>query len=255
MYLLPYLEQGNIYALWNPNAASGDYLISQNNNYSQNVGTMTLASPNAVASGNAALAANRIEIFLCPADIGPETIAPSGSYSPDLGKGVVAYHTNYEFVTRDKDAIIFNFWSHSQSLQQTDYPYAFGENSTTRITDITDGTSNTLAMGEQTRNTENGTTSSWAYRGWVQIGIDPVGMVNTTTPAQGLNVWSVSFANGGLPIIGTRASWYNAASMHKGGVNFVFADGSVHFISETIDVTSLTRLCQMGDGHEVSAPY
>jgi prepilin-type processing-associated H-X9-DG protein len=130
----------------------------------------------------------------------------------------------------------------------------FGENSTTRLTDITDGTSNTLAMGEQTLALYNGVTSSWAYCGWVSVGIDPVGNWNTTFPAQGLNIWNYNHNPPPNNTPGQRATWYNAASLHPGGVNFVFADGSVHFIQQSIDVPSLTYLSRMADGQVIPNP-
>src|SRR5438876_8056709 len=46
------------------------------------------------------------------------------------------------------------------------------------------------SMGEQTLELFNGVTSSWAYAGWVSVGIDPVGAWNVTYPAQGLNIWN-----------------------------------------------------------------
>jgi prepilin-type processing-associated H-X9-DG protein len=44
--------------------------------------------------------------------------------------------------------------------------------------------------------------------------------------------------------------------MHTGGVNFVFADGSVHFISQSVDVPTLTYLSRMSDGQVLpSQPF
>jgi prepilin-type processing-associated H-X9-DG protein len=106
-------------------------------------------------------------------------------------------------------------------------------------------------MGERTLTTYNGSTGGWAYRCWTQAGIDPVGTWNTTIPLQGLNIWNY---NGTQEPTGERASWYNATSCHPGGVNFVFADGSVHFISQTIDIPSLTFLCRMADGQPIPNP-
>jgi prepilin-type N-terminal cleavage/methylation domain-containing protein/prepilin-type processing-associated H-X9-DG protein len=243
--LLPYIEQDNLYRQWNPNAASGDFLGSQ---LGYPVGNAVLASPNAVAGGNAALAATKIPLLLCPSDPGDPAIAPSPYYSPDLGTtGIRAAKTSYDFISQCQGVGYYNYWSHASLGTR----YMFGENSTTRLTDVTDGTSNTLAMGEQTLALYNGVTSGWAYCGWVSVGIDPVGNWNTTYPAQGLNIWNY---NGRELPAGERATWYNAASLHPGGVNFVFADGSVHFISQDIDVPSLTYLSRMADGMVIPTP-
>lgn len=236
--LLPYIEQNNLYQKYNLAGASSNF----NNN-----SKMPLANPDAITSGNAALSATLLPVLLCPSDSGSPTIpAGQANYSPDGASGtVVAAKTSYEFVSSTIDYSYFNGWS----TATTGTRYVFGENSTTRISDVTDGTSNTLAMGERTLNTFNGAyaTGSWAYRASLQVGIDPVGAYNVTYPAQGLNIWNYN-NNAASNIRGTRASWYVASSLHTGGVNFVYADGSVHFISETIDIPSLTYLCRMADG-------
>jgi prepilin-type N-terminal cleavage/methylation domain-containing protein/prepilin-type processing-associated H-X9-DG protein len=246
--LLPYFEQESLFRQFNMNAAFGDFLGSQLGYPS---GGQVLAAPNAVASGNAALSANEIAILLCPSDSGNPRIPPSTNYSPDGGAGIQAAKTSYDFIA-DADGVgYYNYWLHQSAATR----HMFGENNTTRFTDITDGTSNTLAMGEQTLLTYNGQTSAWAYAGWTSVGIDPVGAWNTTYPAQGLNIWN--YNNNTSPPnnqIGQRASWYHAASLHLNGVNFLFADGSVHFIRQDIDIPSLTYLSRMADGQNIPNP-
>lgn len=236
--LLPYIEQNALYSRFNQNGAFGNYTMS---------GSGTLATPDAVASGNAALSATTVPTFLCPSDNGPPTITPHPSYSPDSGAGILATKTNYDFVSDCMGLRYYNYWSNVSISTR----YMFGENSKTTIASITDGTSNTLAMGEQTLRLYNGVTSAWAYVGWVSAGVDPVGAFNKTYPAQGLNIWNYNNAASPNNTPGQRASWYNAASLHTGGVNFVYADGSVHFISQSIDIPSLTYLSRMADGQVI----
>src|SRR5262245_21486450 len=246
LYLLPYIEQGNLYARFNLNAATGNFMASQVFGYPLSPGS-ALSSPNAVTSGNAALAAVQIKLLLCPSDGGEKTISPGNvNYSPDGTVGqVTAAKTSYDFIAQAQGVNRYNWWRNTT----TGTRYVFGENSDTTLVAISDGTSNTLLMGEQTLELFNGVTSAWAYAGWVSVGIDPVGAWNVTFPAQGLNVWN--YNNNTSPLnnkFGRRASWYNAASLHTGGVNFGFRDGSARFLPQTIDVPTLTRLSRMADG-------
>jgi prepilin-type N-terminal cleavage/methylation domain-containing protein/prepilin-type processing-associated H-X9-DG protein len=251
LYLLPYIEQGALYSKFNLKAATGNLVASQPPlSYPMSPGS-ALSNPDAIASGNAALSANEIKILLCPSDGGDKTIAPgSAYYSPDLTAGkVTAIKTNYDFIAQADGVGRYNWWRNTTLSAR----YIFGENSETTLPDIADGTTNTLLMGEQTLELFNGVTSSWAYAGWVSVGIDPVGKWNVTFPAQGLNIWN--YNNNTSPLnnqVGRRASWYNAASLHTGGVNFVMADGSVRFIQQSIDIPNLSRLSRMADGEVIS---
>ena len=250
IFLLPYIEQGNLYAQFNLNAATGNFMASVVFGYPISPGSQ-LSNPNAIASGNAALAANEVKLLLCPSDSGNKTIAPgSVHYSPDGTAGrVTAVKTCYDFIAQANGVNRYNWWRNTSIGTR----YIIGENSDTALVHITDGTSNTLMMGEQTLELFNGVTSGWSYAGWVSVGIDPVGAWNLTFPAQGLNIWNYNNNTSPLnKVPGRRASWYNAASLHTGGVNFVFADGSVRFIQQSIDVPNLTRLSRMADGQVIT---
>ena len=236
--LLPFMEQTPLYNRFNWTASFGDYTRGP-----------ALAVPSAFASGNARLATNEIPGFICPSDGGPRRIitpAVSNIYAPQLAADntIEASKTCYDFITNALGLNTYNYWR----TVSTDTRNMFGEASFAPISSITDGTSNSLAMGEQTLDLINGVTSSWAYIGWVSNGIDPVGKFNTTFPATGLNVWKYNVS---ALRQGARASWYNAASLHTGGVQFVYADGSVHFLSQSIDEPSLTYLSRISDGQTI----
>ncbi len=261
MLLLPYLEQANLYQRWNPRAASANGMRAPELQYKPPV---VLASPDAVASGNAALSTTSLSILLCPSDGGPKFQNAGDVGTPDAPLGVNSNLTgniqgaksSYDFICAVAEESYTNRW---KRLSQTNPArlYIFGQNSTTKISDITDGTSNTLAMGEGTLDTYNLNITSWAYRTWAMIGLDPIGADNTTQPPQGLNIWCYGAATPCTNArVGRRASYYNAASLHAGGVNFVFADGSVHFLQQSIDVNTLSLLSYRADGQVIAtAPY
>lgn len=237
--LLPFLEQTALYNKFNWTASFGDYTRGP-----------ALSAPTAYASGNATLATNMLPAFYCPSDGGERRIivpTVSNIYAPQLAadNSIQATKTCYDFITNAAGLNTYNYWR----IASTDTRHMFGENSFATLATITDGTSNSLAIGEQTLDLINGVTSGWSYAGWVSNGIDPVGKFNTTFPATGLNVWKYNVS---ALRAGARASWYNAASLHAGGVQFVYADGSVHFISQSIDEPSLTYLSRIGDGQTIT---
>ncbi len=256
VYLLPYIESQTLYQRINLVAAAGNFLSNQIGQPGVSPGS-TLAVPDAITSLNAALSATQISMLLCPSDNSSPTIEPSRLYSPDLGTtGIKAFKTSYDFIASSQGWLYFNWWNNQPAANR----YVFGENNTTRLTDITDGTSNTLTMGEQTLDTFNGVTSAWAYIGWQSVGIDPVGQLSVTVPPTGINVWQYM---SNAPRISARATWYTPASLHPNGANFLFADGHVDFINQSISsidgkvnvsvtnpngFSTLRLLCYMSDG-------
>jgi len=106
-----------------------------------------------------------------------------------------------------------------------------------RVRDILDGTSNTLAMGERT----------YMRGGWLAC-IITSGQSACVIHAKNLR-WPINADNrevgyyyddpdmptGGVPAIEYNDTWFG--SQHPGGANFLLADSSVRFFSETIDFT------------------
>jgi len=243
VFLLPGIEYANLFARLAMNAALG--------NYNPRTGR-PLASPDAVASGNAAISAEQLPLLRCPAD-GGAAVIPAGhpEYSPEASVGgtVQAAKSSYEFVSSCKDVWHNNYWRSVPPRNR----YMFGQNSNTTPAMISDGLGKTLMMGERTLMTRNGehASGSWAYRGHLQVGVDPVGTFNVTHPPLGLNIWDF---NDQPTMKGVRASWYVASSQHPNGVNFVFADGAVRFIREDVDTTMLAALCTISDGVVADTP-
>jgi prepilin-type N-terminal cleavage/methylation domain-containing protein/prepilin-type processing-associated H-X9-DG protein len=229
--LLPYLEESALDSRFDRTQAVSD----QNTGYCcGDIGNTdgTLVG-NSVTSGNAALMITKVAVYTCPDESYSRLEPANGAYGP--AAGFSASKTNYDFIASTDD-----FWCNYWKVAPTNARTIFGENSSTRLSDITDGTSNTLAFGETMVTVYNGTGNAWGYRGWVMVGIDPRG---------GINDWTfVNIPNPPGPQTGILGSWGRAGSLHPNGANFCCADGSVRFIHEATPVAILTKLGYMADG-------
>lgn len=192
-FILPFIDQAPLYQYCNTNGAS-DCPIWHT----------TTALIDTAGTGARAI----IPVYNCPSD-------PMGGintdYSPNnMGK------SNYKGVT----------------LDATNQARAFGTSAvTTRIRDITDGTSNTLLIGEA------GTKDS--YVGGVWMGVisdvhDNMANVNNTT------TWAIN---------GTEGDAFN--SVHTGGCHFLMGDGKVRFISENINRDLYSNLGTINGGEVI----
>jgi len=115
------------------------------------------------------------------------------------------------------------------------------------IHEIEDGTSNTIMMGE-VRPSAN--AHAWIL-GWTKAD----GVWSATTAPLNFNT-DPDEIPGGSP--STCYDWendYSTAvgfkSRHPGGANFVFCDGSVNFLPDSIDYTTYQRLGARSDGEPV----
>jgi len=120
-----------------------------------------------------------------------------------------------------------------------------------RDRDITDGLSNTLAFGEFIQRDKQG--------GGYQ---SPPGNVRPWINGDNANRGSYAFKvvvhpiNAPLDRI-TDAVPFNhlqMSSAHSGGANFLVADGSVHFLSESFDLETYRSLATVGDGENANLP-
>ena len=185
-FLLPFLEQDNLYRLIN---------------FSQPV-------PNSSAIGVV------LPLFLCPSDsVTPTPFAVTDAFGTPLAVMAPSCYA----ATCGPDA---------SDVADPTGAGVFYRNSRTRLTDITDGTSNTVLIGER----------AWSQAKGVWAGA-PAGAVLRPGP---LNPWPS--ATGSAPtLVLAHNNWINIrtdadgglddfSSNHTGGASLLFADGSVHFL-------------------------
>jgi prepilin-type N-terminal cleavage/methylation domain-containing protein len=225
--LLPYIEQNALDSKLNKLSAFGNQKTGYCCAYVGNTsGTLV---GDATTNGNGAQMANLLPTLLCPSDTGDPLQGAGAAYGP--GGSLNGAKTNYDFITSTGD-FNCNYWKSAPPSDK----YMFGENSTTKLNTVTDGTSNTFMLGETTLNVYNGRTASWGYRGWVMTGIDP---------KAGINDWSFT---GITPLPGRLGSWGRAGSLHTGGCHFAMGDASVRFVRESVAATVLRQMATMTEG-------
>ena len=169
---------------------------------------------------NAKAVQTRIAPYLCPSDIAPQTPYPV----PDASGNIVALAGPSSYAAC--------IGSDDSDVADPTGSGIFYRNSGTRFADILDGTSVTILAGEKAFAKAQGI---WA--GAINRGVVVRGQYNTCQPlVAGIDypapalVASHAHLNNAETDGDGSAGMDDFSSMHIEGSNFVFADGSVHFI-------------------------
>src|SRR5262249_34224578 len=125
----------------------------------------------------------------------------------------------------------------------------FSQNSHIRLTEIPDGASSTIAIGER---------AAWLVQSpW--SGVITGGIMITTADAPVIVAaidpppFMVAARVALKPLHSIVAEPYDFFSPHTGITYFAFADGAVHGIADTIDINVLRALCTRDGGEPIPA--
>ncbi|MCA9073370.1 MAG: DUF1559 domain-containing protein, partial [Planctomycetaceae bacterium] len=127
-------------------------------------------------------------------------------------------------------------------------------NSGVRMRDITDGSTNTLFVGERPP------TNDLEY-GWWFAGAGPAPHFGTADVVLGVeerNGSPTAAANtfqAGAVHDPNKAHQFHFWSLHPGGCHFLLADGSVHFLSYNVNKNTVRALASRNGGEVVESPF
>jgi prepilin-type N-terminal cleavage/methylation domain-containing protein len=188
----------------------------------------------------------RVPSFRCPSDSGEPLNANRANFA--TSNYMAVFGSLYDQGTAAAGGLVFG----SQVGVATGI---FSPNSRTRFGDISDGTSNTIMIGEMCygpNGVKDSTGTLRRYNGGVWIGtyIDtlPTSNVSTQLSLCGFGAG----ANVRFRRLNTPDSSNAFSSVHTGGVQFVLADGSVQFISQNMDGVMIDRIADRADGGVVA---
>src|SRR5262249_49473903 len=246
--LLPYLEQGNLKDLLDPSVPW--FFISPG------------------------VATQQLPIFTCPSDLAPPSTTYPFIESFGLPVGGTFGNSSYGHSIGVTDALCFSAGLGGPPITSESGLFAF--HSFYRMRDIRDGSSNTFAIGEAasgfpicagigcTNPDPAGQTSShgWLLGGHGQPTWDAAGFVysgNKCSTVEKMNKTPVTNSNHDVaktfdctPSFRGGPHWVSGfRSFHSGGCNFLFCDGSVRFVGDSIDLALYRGLSTIRGGEVV----
>jgi prepilin-type processing-associated H-X9-DG protein len=130
----------------------------------------------------------------------------------------------------------------------------FFKDSNIRMADISDGTSQTLLAGERPPSADF--QYGWWYAGIGQKFTDSADMILGVEEQNIMPVTAGSCPPGTYAFepgtIGNQCDMFHFWSLHSGGAHFLFADGSVHFLTYSV-APLLPALASRAGGESVSS--
>jgi prepilin-type N-terminal cleavage/methylation domain-containing protein/prepilin-type processing-associated H-X9-DG protein len=188
-----------------------------------------------------------VKVYYCPSRRAPSS-APQASVSGDIKDGTDAPHVpgalgDYACSINDEGYWDYGYPDTGRAAANGAFlstGWGGDHNRTVRFEDVTDGLSNTIFVGEKhVRQGDFGKGAGSSGDGSIYNGERGSAMRS---------------ANGGLARSPTDHDNGNFGSYHPGLCQFLFGDGSVHTLSNTIPVSTLKLLVNIHDGM-VIPPY
>ena len=221
--LLPYLEQGAVYQGFNLSGTCGN---PRENTSTESQRYLSLS------------------VYLCPSYLGPKVMRLDTNATNFLNGALTTYQGVGGALVTGAPVV---------SATYGDFPNngVFNMGIVRSIGQITDGLSNTLAIGEFVKYDRPPSSSSTApgnMRSWILDTIDGAQSYAFKVVQHPINS-PLDRNNDGTPF-----NHLPMGSYHPGGCLFAIADGSVQFVGESIDVTTYRAMATCNGGEAFTWP-
>jgi prepilin-type N-terminal cleavage/methylation domain-containing protein/prepilin-type processing-associated H-X9-DG protein len=263
VWTLPFVEQDNLYKQINPRLDIGPRTDPVNFKYGT-VGSYFRKLDDGWGEPRPDRKV-RLKLARCPSDDYQNNEAWTnyvGSCGPQSAPGPCGYNP-YQKYSKPKasglgdwgygdDPSTLNDWNqHGNAWSGSDIRGLFNRlGAEITMAGVTDGLSNTIAVGESLPEQHDHLTNlGWWHFNGGGFGAGTISPINYRSPdsdcnqtgkqATGRNNWNVS---------------WGFKSKHSGGANFLFGDGSVRFLRESLDPKTYALLGCRNDGQPVNIP-
>lgn len=247
--LLPYIDQAPLYNSMNLSLASGPALVAG--------GKPLVGWSNTGA--NAIATSTILAAYLCPSDDAASLITYTGTVQYWMTNAATC---NYILPSGHISESSAGSWSGYlpstttlKSGKVVPWRSMFGNNSSTNLRDVRDGSSNTILVSETNQYRINHPVYSavWGQAKQMSTFAQAVGSdlrfrINSSAKNDFCCVGGTGWCCSSLP----ETPYGNtASSRHEGGAQFTMADGAVRFVSENIDYDLYCLINYMADGQPV----
>lgn len=250
--ILPFLEQSPLYEQL-------DFRGDSNTQWAGAVGDVTRQ----ILSDGREARTHQMPVARCPSDTSPDPYRDwaQASYGGSIGSqltqsdGDRANCEPYNVFAEKGDPRHLTLWGRNNVASNISGMFSYYGVSL-RIADVTDGTSNTLMVGETLASCSwNPSHANHHRRGWWHGNSNGSAQASTVVPINEFttcdNSNRISFPACTDPH-NFNLSW-GFKSKHSGGAQFTLVDGSVRFISENIDHMTYQALGGRADGQVVDS--